>query len=72
MKEQKKKQVISRKKAYNIKKAKGKLTFKKVSVNRKKYAKKFSVNKKKGKITVAKGVKKGKYKGTNRKEYQNA
>ncbi len=40
----------------------GKVTYKKVSVNKKKFAKKFLVNKKTGKITIKKGVKKGLYK----------
>ncbi len=60
----KKKQTVARKKAMTIKNARGKLTFKKVKVNKKKYAKKFIVNKKTGKITVKKGVKKGLYKVT--------
>ena len=42
----------------------GKVTYKKVKVNKKKYARKFTVNKKTGKITVKKGVKKGTYKLT--------
>lgn len=40
----------------------GTVTYTKVSVNKKKFAKKFVVNKKTGKITVKKGVKKGTYK----------
>ena len=40
----------------------GKVTYRKVSVDRKKFAKKFIVNKTTGKITIKKGVKKGVYK----------
>ena len=43
-------------------KAQGKVTYKKVSVIKKKFAKKITVNKKTGKITVKKGLKKGTYK----------
>ena len=53
---------ITRKKAVSVTKAKGKLTYTKVSVAGKKYAKKFTVNKKTGKITIKKGLKKGTYK----------
>lgn len=60
----KKKQTIARKKAITVTKAQGKVTYKKVKVNKKKYAKKFTINKKTGKITVKKGVKKGLYKMT--------
>ena len=51
-------------KAYSITGAKGKLTFKKVKVNKKKYRKKFLVNKSTGRITVKKGVRKGVYQVT--------
>lgn len=60
----KKKQTITRKRAITIKNAKGEVTYTKVKVNKKKYAKKFTINKKTGKITVKKGVKKGLYKVT--------
>ena len=53
---------IKRTKAMKITKAKGKLSYQKVSVNKKKYAKKITVNKKTGKITLKKGLKKGTYK----------
>lgn len=53
---------IARKKAVTVTKAKGKVTYKKVSVIKKKFAKKITVNKKTGKITVKKGLKKGTYK----------
>ncbi len=53
---------IARKKALTVTKAKGKVTYKKVSVIKKKFAKKITVNKKTGKITVKKGLKKGTYK----------
>ncbi len=53
----KKKQVIPASKAFTIKKAKGKVTFKKVKGNAK-----ISVAAKTGKITVKKGLKKGTYK----------
>lgn len=43
---------------------KGKLTYSKVSLDKKKYAKKFKVNRKTGNVTVAKGVKKGTYRLT--------
>lgn len=55
---------ISAKKAYKVTGAKGKVTYKKVKLNKKKYAKKFKVNSSSGKITVKKGVKKGTYKLT--------
>lgn len=51
-------------KAITVKKAKGKVTYKKAGVNKKKFAGKFTVNKKNGRITVKKGVKKGTYKIT--------
>ena len=50
-----KKTVIKKTKAFTIKKAKGKVTFKKVKGD-----KKITINKKTGKITVKKGLKKGK------------
>ena len=53
---------IKRAKAIMVKNAQGKVTYKKISVNKKKYAKKFIVNVKTGKIKVKKGVKKGTYK----------
>ena len=53
----KKKQTIARKNAITVSKAKGKVTYKKASGN-----KKITVNKKTGKITVKKGLKKGTYK----------
>ena len=58
----KKKQTIKKAKAYKISKAKGKLTYKKAGISKKKYSKKFTVAKKTGLITVKKGVKKGTYK----------
>lgn len=51
-------------KAVTVKNAKGKVTYAKVKVNKKKFAKKFTVNKNTGKITVKKGVKAGTYKVT--------
>ncbi len=54
--------IIKRKAAIYIAKKKGTVTFTKVSVNKKKYAKKFLINKKTGKITLKKGIKKGLYK----------
>lgn len=51
------KRVIRRAKAMSIKKAKGKLTFKKLKGN-----KKITINKKTGNITIKKGLKKGTYK----------
>ena len=53
----KKAQTIAKKKAFKISDAKGKITFKKISGN-----KKISINKKSGKITVKKGLKKKTYK----------
>ncbi|MBQ7504431.1 MAG: starch-binding protein [Ruminococcus sp.] len=50
-----KKTVIKKSKAFTIKKAKGKVVFKKVKGD-----KKITINKKTGKITVKKGLKKGK------------
>ena len=50
-----------RKKAIYIAKKKGTVTYAKVSVSKKKFAKKFLINKKTGKITVKRGVKKGIY-----------
>ena len=58
----KKAQSIKRSKALKISDAEGKLTYKKVSVNKKKYSGKFKVNTRTGRITVKKGVKKGRYK----------
>ncbi len=55
---------IAPKKALIVSGAKGKVTYTKVKVNKKKFAKKFTINKKTGKITVKKGVKKGLYKMT--------
>jgi hypothetical protein len=52
-----KKQTIKRKKAINVSNAKGTVTYKKKSGN-----KKITINKKTGDITVKKGLKKGKYK----------
>ncbi len=60
----KKKQVVKKIKAYKIQSVKGKLTYSKVSVSKKKFAKKFTVDKKTGNITAAKGLKKGTYKVT--------
>ena len=57
----KKNVAISRKKAISLSANKGTVTYKKVSVTSKKYAKKFTVNKKNGTITAKKGLKKGKY-----------
>ena len=53
----KKTTTIKKAKAFTIKNAKGTVSFKKVSGN-----KKISINKKKGNITVKKGLKKGTYK----------
>ena len=58
------KQTVAAKKALSVRGAQGKLTYSKVSVDKKKFAKKFTINKKTGKITVKKGVKKGLYKMT--------
>ena len=58
----KKSQTIARKKAVSVTGARGVVTYSKVSVSKKKYAKKFTLNRKTGKITVKKGVKKGTYK----------
>lgn len=58
----KKTQYIIKTKAYAISKPQGTVTYTKVSVSSKKYAKKFLVNKTTGKITVKKGVRKGTYK----------
>lgn len=58
----KKSQAITCKKAMIITGACGVVTYSKVSVNKKKYAKKFTVNSRNGKITVKKGLKKGTYK----------
>lgn len=58
----KKAQAIAKGKAYTIKKAQGKVTYKKVSVTNKKYFKTFTVNENTGKIKVKKGLKKGTYK----------
>ncbi|MCR5543161.1 MAG: hypothetical protein K6F55_03355 [Eubacterium sp.] len=44
-----------------VNKGQGKLTYKKVKVNKKKFNKYFKVNKKTGKITIKKGLKKGTY-----------
>lgn len=60
----KKNQNVARKKAITVSKPQGKVTYTKVKVNKKKFAKKFTINKKTGKITVKKGVKKGTYKMT--------
>ncbi len=57
----KKKQVIGRARAIAVSGARGTVTYAKVSVSKKKYAKKFTVSKTTGSITVKKGVKKGKY-----------
>lgn len=53
--------VIKNSDAYKVKSAKGKVTYSKVKLSKKKFTKKFSVNKKTGDITVKKGVKKGSY-----------
>lgn len=53
---------IKASRAFRISGAQGSVTYQKVSVNKKKYAKKFTVNKTTGDITVKRGVKKGKYK----------
>lgn len=60
----KKKQVILRKKAVVLSKAKGKVTYKLAAVNKKKFKKYFAVNAKNGNITIRKGLKKGIYKLT--------
>jgi hypothetical protein len=57
----KKSQTITSKKAMTVTGARGIVTYSKVSVDRKKYAKKFTVNNKTGNITVKKGLKKGIY-----------
>ena len=53
---------IARKKAIAVSKAKGKVTYKLVSVKKAKFKKYFKVAKKTGKITVKKGLKRGTYK----------
>lgn len=58
----KKNQTIKKAKAYKITQNAGKVTFKKVGLNKKKFNKKFTVNAKTGNITIKKGVKKGTYK----------
>lgn len=58
----KKTQYIAPNYAYSISKARGTVTYAKVSVNSKKYAKKFLVNSKTGRITVKRGVRRGTYK----------
>ncbi len=58
----KKSQKIARKNAVSVSKAQGNVTYSKVKVDKKKFAKKFKINKKTGIITVGKGVKKGTYK----------
>ena len=58
----KKSQKIKAKKLYKIRQAKGKLSYKLVSVQKGKYRKYFSVNARTGKIKVKKGLKKGTYK----------
>lgn len=58
----KKNQTIKLAKAMKVTGKQGTVTYKKLSVSKKKYAKKFVVNKKTGKITVKKGLKKGTYK----------
>ena len=55
---------VSAAKAYKISGPCGKVTYKKVKLNKKKYSKKFVVDPSSGRITVKKGVKKGKYKLT--------
>lgn len=57
----KKAQAVKRSKAVTVKGADGTVTYKKVSVSKKKFNKKFKVSSS-GKITAAKGLKKGKYK----------
>ena len=57
----KKAQVIKRSEAVTVRGADGTVTYKKVSVSKKKFTKKFKVSTA-GKITAAKGLKKGKYK----------
>ena len=52
----KKKLILKKAKAFTIKNAQGKVTFKKISGN-----KKITINKKTGRITVKKGLKKGTY-----------
>ncbi len=56
-----KKQVVTAKKAMTVKNAKGKVTYKLVSVAKSKFGRNFSINEKTGKITVKKGTKKGTY-----------
>ena len=51
-------------KALTVKGAKGKVTYSKVKVDKKKFAKKFAINKSTGKITAKKVLKKGTYKVT--------
>lgn len=59
---EKKARTIRRKKAITVKKAKGKVTYKLVSVKKSRFKKYFKVKKKNGKITVKKGLEKGTYK----------
>ena len=54
--------MLTGKKYLSIQKPKGKVSFKLVKVNKKKFKKKFSINASTGKLTVKKGVKKGTYK----------
>ena len=58
----KKSQVIARAKAVKVTKARGKVSYTKLSVNKKKYSSKFTVNSKTGKVTVKKRLAKGTYK----------
>ncbi|WP_051600731.1 transglutaminase-like domain-containing protein [Eubacterium sp. AB3007] len=60
----KKSKSIKRAKAYTVRKAKGKRSYKLVSARKgkKSFTKKFKVNAKTGKVTVKKGLKKGAYK----------
>ena len=58
----KKTQYIKRTKAIKLSKAKGKVTYKLVSVTKKKFKKYFKVNVKNGKVTVRKGLPAGTYK----------
>ncbi|MCR4716508.1 MAG: CotH kinase family protein [Lachnospiraceae bacterium] len=58
----KKKQTVAVKKAFNLKKAKGSMTYVISSVSPTKAALKIKINKSTGKLTIAKGLSKGTYK----------
>ncbi len=53
---------VAGKKVVSVSKARGTVTYTKVSVSKRTFANKFTVNKKNGKLTIKKGLKKGTYK----------